>query len=343
MIRFSSAGDIVLASPLLRVLRRQFPDSVIDFAVKEEYAGLVRTNPNVSSLLVLPRGTGMSAVRALRRTIRERRYDLVVDIHGSLRSRYIAAGLPRVVRVRKRVVPRSLLLRWKVDVYDRFGGSPPVAERYLETVASLGVRADGEGLEVFPTASDVRDAQRALDDAGIRSQGSLVLGLAPAARHGNKMWPAGRFAEVGATLVGRLGASVLLLGGGDDAPLCAEVKAAILERAPGARVGSVAGMLGFLGTAAALDSCTVVVSNDSAVMHLAAARKRPLVALFGPTVSQFGFFPYGTRSIVLERKGLACRPCTHVGLPSCPEGHFRCMNDTTTNDVVESILALTTP
>jgi heptosyltransferase-2 len=63
-------------------------------------------------------------------------------------------------------------------------------------------------------------------------------------------------------------------------------------------------------------------------MHIAAARKRPVVAVFGPTVREFGFFPVGTRSVVLERTGLECRPCTHLGLPSCPAGHFRCMLET---------------
>jgi ADP-heptose:LPS heptosyltransferase len=76
-----------------------------------------------------------------------------------------------------------------------------------------------------------------------------------------------------------------------------------------------------------MDCCTLVMSNDTGLMHLAAARKRKVVAIFGSTVKQFGFFPYGTENLLVENAGLACRPCSHIGLQKCPEGHFRCMKD----------------
>ena len=103
---------------------------------------------------------------------------------------------------------------------------------------------------------------------------------------------------------------------------------------------NLAGKLNLCETAAMMDKCSVVVTNDSGLMHIAAARKRNVVAIFGPTVKEFGFFPIGTRSVVVENTELDCRPCTHIGLPSCPKGHFKCMNEISTEQVVTSANAL---
>jgi heptosyltransferase-2 len=89
-----------------------------------------------------------------------------------------------------------------------------------------------------------------------------------------------------------------------------------------------------------MDHCAIVLTNDSGLMHLAAARKRKIVAVFGPTVKELGFFPYGSNSVVIEHTSLRCRPCTHVGLPDCPEGHFRCMRDISAERVVDAARAL---
>jgi heptosyltransferase-2 len=127
---------------------------------------------------------------------------------------------------------------------------------------------------------------------------------------------------------------VILLGSADESDLCRTVADRIRHLQPGARVLNLAGKSSLSESAAVLDRCAVVLTNDSGLMHLAAARKRKLVAIFGPTVSQFGFFPVGTDSIVLEERDLRCRPCTHIGLPVCPRGHFRCMNDIPVSRVV---------
>jgi heptosyltransferase-2 len=88
--------------------------------------------------------------------------------------------------------------------------------------------------------------------------------------------------------------------------------------------------------AAVMDYCSLIVTNDSGLMHLGAARKKKILAIFGPTVKEFGFFPYGTRSVVVENNVVSCRPCTHVGLPECPKKHFRCMKDIKTAQVIEA-------
>jgi lipopolysaccharide heptosyltransferase II len=327
IIRFSSIGDILLSSLLVRVLRTRFPGSVIDYVVKSEYADLVRHNPHLTGVIPFPMNGGLRELREMRNAIRSNRYDLIVDIHESLRSRFLCWGFPGVVRIHKRKLARFLLVNAHWDVYEWFGGAPSVAERYLEPVQRLGIANDGAGLEVFfpPTAATI--AEKYLLDAGV-SPRSAIIGICPSARHNNKMWIKERFAETASSLAREHQATVVLFGSGShEKTHCQEVKSLIERQAPDVLVMNLAGQCSLLETAAMMDYCSVVVTNDTGLMHLAAARKRKVVAIFGPTAREFGFFPYGTTSTVVENTSLSCRPCTHIGLPECPQRHFKCMKD----------------
>jgi heptosyltransferase-2 len=324
-VRFSSVGDLLLTTPALRSLRRRFPECRIDVLVRSEYAGLLRGNPSCNTILEFPAGGTLAELLRLRERVRQAGYDLIVDLHGSLRSRILCHGLRNVVRFRKRVIPRWLLLRFKADWYSLWGGSPGMAERYLEALRPWGVRDDCGGLEVFPPA----EARAAADELAAtvwpsgREEG--MVGIAPSARHATKRWPWEHFAETGAELSRKHRKGVIIFGGAEDRELCGSVSRRIRELHPTVELLDASGRLPLLGTAALMDRCAVVVTNDSGLMHLAAARKRRIVACFGSTVRQFGFYPPAELSIVVEEHGLPCRPCTHIGRAECPLGHFRCM------------------
>jgi heptosyltransferase-2 len=336
IVRFSSVGDIVLSSLLVRVFRRRFPHAQIDYLVKAEFAGLVRGNPNISRVIELPTGATFSDLRNLRQKIRASGYDLIIDIHDSLRSRYVSLGARRVLRFRKRKLARFLLVRFKWDVYPFLGGAPGVAERYIEPVRHLGVTDDGKGLDVFPEERDHQKAEATFREVGGPPE-TAVIGIAPSTRHGNKQWPAQKFAETILMLLQDQNIACILLGSQTEHERCALIMNHVLSAAPEARIINTAGSLVLTEAAALMDRCSVVLANDSGLMHIAAARKRKVIALFGPTVRQFGFFPYGTDSVVLERSDLGCRPCTHIGLPSCPKEHFRCLEEIQPEDVVKSV------
>jgi heptosyltransferase-2 len=215
-----------------------------------------------------------------------------------------------------------------------FRGAPSVAERYLEAVRSLGVRDDGGRLEVFCSPADETRAAEVLGPLTGRT--GLFVGIAPSARHFTKVWLPERFARAGADLAKRHNAGLLLFGSPGEAERCNTIERLIRELAPAVPVANLAGALTLTETAAVLDRCAVVLTNDSGLMHLAAARARPVVAVFGSTVREFGFFPFRTPVRVLERVDLRCRPCTHIGLASCPRGHFRCMNDIPASAAVDA-------
>jgi len=331
IIRFSSLGDIILASPLIRVLRSTYPHAAIDFLAKAEYAGILKSNPHLSSVIELKTGE-FDELRLLKREIRSRRYDIILDIHNSLRSRYVRffSGARRVRVVRKFALARFLLIRFHWNLYRT---TTSVADRYLETVHSFGVNNDAKGLELFVPEVVAASASVIMSKLHI-SSGDRVLGMVPTARHFTKRWPAERFVEFGIRYVKKRHAKLLIFGSKDEAEYCGDIAQMINAELGSAAAMNLAGKLTIVETAAVFDKCDIVVTNDSGLMHVAAARKKKIVAIFGSTVKELGFFPYSTESIVVEQQNLSCRPCTHIGLEECPRGHFRCMKEIETNELL---------
>ena len=280
-------------------------------------------------------------LRALKRRIREQRYDAILDIHNSNRSRYLRlfSGTRHLRVVNKRAFARFMLVKFKQHWYQN--NIPSIADRYLETAKLFGVEDDGEGLEVF-----IPDGQSSAV-AGLLSKYRLdryehVVGIVPVARHLTKRWLPERFVELALALTKQENTKTLFFGGAEDVDYCGDIVQMVNSRAGWTAAESLAGAFSLLETASAFDACQLVVTNDTGLMHLAAARKRKVVGIFGSTVREFGFFPYGTENIVVERAGLPCRPCTHVGLEKCPQGHFRCMKDIQADEVYDAVQTLLT-
>jgi len=333
IIRFSSIGDIVLSSLLCRILRQRFPQSEIDYLVKAEHADLVRYNPHITRVIEFPANGGIRNLLKLRQSIHTAKYDLIVDAHDSLRSRFLCWGLRGVVRLRKHKIARFLLVKFKINLYKSLGYAQGVAERYIEPVSSLGVADDDNGLEIFVHKESLNTAERFLRTW---ASGDTFIGICPSAKHSNKMWLKERFAETAAVLAREAGEGVMLFGSRDEHGRCMDIEEWIHEKCREIPVFNLAGRTSLLETAALMDHCSIVITNDSGLMHIAAARKRKVVAIFGPTVKELGFFPYGTLSTVIEHESLRCRPCTHIGLPHCPKGHFKCMNEIPASRVIDA-------
>ena len=333
IIRFSSLGDIILASPLVRILRAAYPLARIDFLVKSEYAELLKFNRALSSVIEL-KTSNREELKELKRRIRSERYDVIVDIHNSLRSRYLrwfsAAGRIRVVN--KRAIQRFALVAFRWNLYRSV---IPVSDRYLETVRSLGLRDDGLGPEVH-VPDETGASVKSMMEKYRLDRYETVIGMAPGARHFTKRWPLERFVELGEKAAHAGKVKILVLGSRSEREYCGDIVQQINANLGSAAAENLAGTLSLLETAAVLDSCTIIVSNDSGIMHMAVARKRPVVAIFGSTVREFGFFPSGAEDVVVERMGLSCRPCSHIGLEFCPRGHFRCMKEIDSSEVWEA-------
>lgn len=334
IIRFSSIGDIVLASPVVRFLRERFPDSRIDFLTKKKYAELLRWNPGLTNVILFDEDA--DNLKALRGRIREMRYDLIVDLHNSLRSIYLRtfSGARRVRVFRKRAFRRFLLVRFKKNLYRR---PSPVVERYTDTVRIYGEPATTTD---FPLPDDLVRTATGRVHAGKITPEDRLVGFAPTAMHFTKRWPMDRFVRLGLALSAGQKVKILIFGSQDEAEYCSDIAHLINSGASAHCAENFAGRLSLSETAAAAGLCSVVVSNDTGLMHIAEARGVPVVALFGSSVKEFGFAPLGPKSVLVENAGLVCRPCSHVGRKSCPKEHFKCMNDITPERVHAEVARL---
>jgi len=338
VIRFSSVGDIVLSTPLLRVLRAKFPKSQIDYATRMEYADLVRHNQNINLTYAFDAREGFQGLRALKRKLRAERYDLVLDIHGSLRSRFLRVGMGArdVLGVDKRKHERFMLVKTKQNLYKEIVS---VADRYIEPLKEFGISSDGKGPELHIPDEILFGVSGKIATLRL-SRFEKTVGLCPSSRHFTKRWSPERYAELGVRLAREHDAKVLLFGGHEDVALNKQIADTIIQEAGAERATDFSGQFSLLETAAAMEFCDVIVSNDSGLMHIAAAMHKKLIAIFGSTVREFGFFPHGANSVVVERNGLYCRPCSHFGRPSCPEGHFRCMKEIEVAEVFTNVQAM---
>jgi heptosyltransferase-2 len=312
IVRFSAIGDILLITPLLRAIRVRHPGARIAVLTKQPYAPLLSHNPNLSEVLAVGTDEGILSIAE---RIRGVRYSHLLDLHGNLRSHLLRRLAPGPWRsYGKRTLERAVLITTK---HDRYDGDVPVAERYFEAAKELDVEPDGGPPDFFISEeADCRAAER-LVALGLGRERPIVA-IAPGAAHATKRWPVEYWVE----LVGRVtktGADVAILGGPDDAEA-----ASAIASAAGANVGTLAGALGLQETGAVIRRSEVLISGDTGVMHMATGVGTPVVALFGPTVRQFGFFPYRSPSSVVELD-LPCRPCSAHGTRRCPLGHHHCM------------------
>jgi lipopolysaccharide heptosyltransferase II len=314
--------------------------------VAKEYEPLIPVLPGLTHVHVFDRQHGLRALRTLRRSLSvgarlgapsvgagmgvnpKEKYDYVLDLHNVLRTRILRRGLGRQVFViNKRTFRRWLLVRFKLDFLKQV---PDIIGRYFETAKALGVTDDGPGPSL--TVERLPPSVGARLGAGAQNR----IAIAPGARHWNKRWPAEYFREVARTLIER-GFEVVFYGSQAERGLIEEISSVL----PSGN-SSVVGETDLGRVARSLATCSAAITNDSGLMHLATAVGTPVVALFGPTVKQFGFAPRASStmhpdSVVLEVKGLYCRPCTAIGLDHCPETHFRCMKEIGPERVIESV------
>ena len=336
LIRLSAIGDILLATPLLRALRTQFPEARLDFVVKAEFADVLRHHPAVDTLYELETKNGRPELQALGRRLRAMRYDVIFDIHKNFRSRYLAyvAKPQQIFQYRKHVVRRWLLVHAKINLMRNV---PPIYRRYLDAATPLGLPPlssppDGRRLELFWREQEEREADWAIL-AHNWEPGLPLIGLAPGAGYFTKRWPAEYFGQLAVNII-RRNRQVVILGGAQEIALAKQIEQTV-ESMTGRRekVINLTGALSLLGSAAVIKRCRLLVANDSGLMHVAEAAGTPLLAVFGSTTRELGFFPQSPSSRVIENASLSCRPCSHLGYAQCPRGHFRCMREITVDEV----------
>ncbi len=307
VLRFSSIGDIVLTSPVLRCLKQQVTGAEVHVATKRAFADLVAHSPYVDKVHALDDDIG-----ALARSLKAEGFDHIVDLHHNLRTARIkrVLGVP-ATSFAKLNIEKWLLVNLRMDRLPRIH----IVDRYMDTVKHLCVSNDNKGLELFIPKNREVDLNTLPE-----THRSGYVALAIGAAHATKRLPPFKLIE----LAQRIEGPIVLIGGPDDQEVARSIADAV-----GARVFDTTGKYDLLGSASLIRQARSVIAHDSGAMHVACAFNRPVVSVWGNTVPAFGMGPYQPqhpeRAMIAEVAGLDCRPCSKIGHDKCPRGHFNCM------------------
>lgn len=318
-------GDVILTTPLVRAIRARHPDAEMVYLTRPGFVPLVADHP--AGLEVMTFEPKTEALESLASRLKAREFTHLLDLHGVTRTRLLRVLLPGHWRgYSKRRVARWMLVHGKRDVY---GEIVPEAERYFEAVRDLGAVPDGGPAEVGISTAAAASGAAWLANKGFDGRRPIAA-VAPGAAHFTKRWPTEYWEMLTRSLVAQ-GYDVAVLTGSD-----LRSEGAAIAVAGGVNAATTDGSLGLQETAAVIRSAQVLVSGDTGLMHLATAVGTRVVALFGPTVRQFGFFPYRSRATVLEL-ALECRPCSAQGGAKCPLGHHKCLREISPQMVLEAL------
>jgi len=235
-----------------------------------------------------------------------------------MRSNYLKHGIHtgRTYSIKKEKIKQSLLVYLKINIYDK---EIPIPYRYLSVAKDFGVADDGKGLELFWKDKTVDSAEKKVISMGLELNHPYIC-LAPGAGFFTKRWPEEKFKNLVELIQKNNKFQIIVLGDHKDK----ETGFSLKKRK---NIINSSGELSLLETAYIISNGKMIVTNDSGLMHMATAVNTPVVAIFGSTVRELGFFPYRAKSKVIENLDLSCRPCSHIGRKTCPKDHFRCMEE----------------
>ena len=319
LIRFSSIGDIVLTSPVVRAIKQQ-TDYELHVLTKKQYSGIYQANPHVDKVHSFSK-----YITECLADLKNEKFDIIVDLQKNLRS----YQLKRELKVKSYTFPKVNFEKWLlVNIKINKLPDEHIVDRYFKAVEPLGIANDGQGLEYYIPGDD----EVAPENIDSRLKSGFI-GFVIGGQHQTKILPP----EKAALIISEIDKAVVLLGGPDDKKRGEE----IIKLTPKSDIINSCGELNINQSASLIQSADVVITNDTGLMHIAAAFNKPTVSIWGNTVPDFGMYPYmpenKTKSFISEVEGLRCRPCSKLGYKKCPKKHFRCMMDQDLDAIVEAV------
>ena len=323
IIRFSSIGDIVLTTPVIRVLKTQLENAEVHYATKTQFQNLIESNPYLDKAHYL----GKSLTEFIGQ-LRKEKFDCIIDLHHNLRTRIIKTSLGvKCYSFNKLNYEKWLMVNFKINRLPNIH----IVDRYLEIIKPLGIKNDALGLDYFIPDKD----EVPLDWLPAAHHKGFVA-YAIGAQHATKRLPIQRMIE----LCDKINRPIILLGGKEDEEAGHEVEL-FFKRSEGSanyEVGlkelnkktviyNACGKYNLNQSASILKMASYVFTHDTGLMHIASAFKKEIFSIWGNTIPGFGMYPYRTKFTILENSKINCRPCSKIGFQKCPKGHFKCMNE----------------
>lgn len=308
IIRFSSIGDIVLTTPVIRCLKKQVQGAEVHYLTKNNFKGIIESNPYIDKIHLLN-----DNLDAIINNLKQENFDYIIDLHHNLRTLKVKKALKKVpsFSFNKLNIEKWLYTALKINILPNVH----IADRNLDTVKTFGVRNDGKGLDYFIPEKDIVP-----DDHIPAAQSFGYIGIVIGAALSTKKLPIPKIKE----LCSKIKHPIILLGGPEDRTAGDEIAST-----DPIKIYNSCGKFNLNESADLVRRAKLIISHDTGLMHIAAAFKKPIISIWGNTVPSFGMTPdYGKTMVandLFEIKGLWCRPCSKIGYNKCPLGHFKCM------------------
>ena len=306
IIRFSSIGDIILTTPVIRCLRKKYPQATIHYFTKKKFAGIVESNPYLDKIFLLEDNFNKAIQQ-----IESEEYDYIIDLHHNLRTLRIKNLIRDIpfYSFNKLNIKKWIYTNFKINRMPHVH----IVDRYMATVRKLGVKNDGLGLDFFiPENEKVKESD--IPFSHLHGYVAIAIGAA----HNTKKLPVEKLKE----LVEKIKFPIILLGGKEDF-----ANGERIAKSDPVKIYNACGRFSLNESADIIRNARLVISHDTGLMHIAAAFKKNILSVWGNTVPSFGMTPYKTNYEVFQVNKLWCRPCSKTGFDKCPLGHFKCMNE----------------
>lgn len=309
IIRFSSIGDIVLTTPVIRCIKKTYPESEIHFLVKKQFAPVIQANPHLHKIHAFN-----DNLREIIEQLRAEQFDYIVDLQKSMRSLLVLMALLKPFSSFPKLnIKKWLLVHFKINVLPNVH----IVSRYFEAVRPLQVFNDEKGLDYFITENQ-EIISKDLPDGFWNNYAVLVVG----GSFFTKQISTKKALEICKILK----QPIVIAGGKNDWIAGNEITSQSKEL-----IYNACGKFSINQSASLIKNAQFVITSDTGLMHIAAAFQKPIVSLWGNTIPKFGMYAYmpenQDKSLILEVDNLKCRPCSKLGFKKCPKRHFRCMND----------------
>ncbi len=332
VIQTAFFGDVILSLPLVQVLKEKKPDCSIDFMCIPKTSEILKGNPYINKVIIFDKhesAKGISGFRNIVSEVKKNKYDVVISVQRYTRSSIIA----KLSGAEKRISYDNSSLPYFYTDKVPYSQKHEIS-RVLDLLQPLGiVELKIIKPELFPSDDDKREVSKIFNGLGIKSKSELIC-IAPGSVWFTKRFPEEKFIEL-LNMMDKSDFKIALIGGKEDIKLCEK----IISKTTNNEVYNFAGKLSILQSAELIKNGSLLITNDSAPLHLANAVGTKVIALFGSTTKEFGFYPIGENDKIFEVNGLKCRPCSNHGRKSCPIHTFDCMNDISVHDIYNEIIA----
>lgn len=328
IIHTAFIGDIILATPLIRAIKEGLNDCEIHALVNPTAAPVLENNPYLAKIILFDKrgkDSGLGGLLKIGAKLKAEKFDIVFSPHRSFRSATLAGISGAKTRVGFASSAGAFLYNKRV----RYNRNVHEIERNLSLARAAGIETSDNRPKVYPSERDKAAVNRLIKKIAVQPEHPCVA-LAPGSIWATKRWPADYYKKLAQLLIAN-DIQVFLIGGTADQSLGRKIAAGNEDQ-----IFNMAGQLSLLQSAELLARCKVLISNDSAPMHLATAVGTPVIAIFGPTVPAFGFYPTGSKDQVIEKQ-LACRPCGMHGGNHCPIGTHACMQEISPEKVFSAV------